>query len=290
MIVVKLIGGLGNQMFQYAFAKTLAVSNNAEFKLELGFFNKIHREKNVVSRNFQLHVFGINEKIATNKDVRDLAQRTSYNIVDKVLNKLIGPKRSYVIESDFKFNGNLLNIKPPVLLEGFWQSEKYFIKNNSIASYFTFEKRLNQNSIEQLDKISSCNAISIHIRRTDYVTNNNTYEVGHLEYYNKAIEFIRASITDPVFFVFTDDYQWAKNNLMHNENFILVEGNVGDDSWMDMQLMSNCKHNIIANSSFSWWGAWLNKNPGKIVIAPQKWYKKDTLNTADLVPENWIRL
>jgi hypothetical protein len=290
MVVVKLIGGLGNQMFQYAFAKALALSNNVELKFELSFFNKIHHDKNVAGRNFQLDVFDINEPIATKKEVFSLTQRTPYYLVDKVLNKLIGTKKSYILEKDLKFNGNLIYEKPPIILEGFWQSEKYFKNNNQVLSYFQFAKELNQNSIAVLNKILRSNSVSIHIRRTDYILNNKTYEIWDIGYYNKAIEFIKASVIDPVFFLFTDDYHWAKTNLISDENFILVEGNVNDDSWMDMRLMSNCKHNIIANSSFSWWGARLNRNENRIIITPQKWYKKDNLNTMDLVPADWVRL
>lgn len=170
--------------------------------------------------------------------------------------------------------------------EGFWQSELYFSNAlNDVRQSFRFKSNIfNKETLSISKQIGSCNSVSIHIRRGDYLNFSNC-AVCDLDYYNRAIAYIQKHIIDAVFFVFSDDISWCQENIKIN-NAQYINFNNGKDSWQDMYLMSICKHNIIANSTFSWWGAWLNDNKQKIVIAPREWF----LNTGktDIIPDKWI--
>ena len=138
--------------------------------------------------------------------------------------------------------------------------------------------------------ISQTNSVSLHIRRGDYVSNqktNQTHGTCDLDYYQRCITEIEKEVENPYFFVFSDEIEWVKENLKINHPAEYVDQNTGDKSYEDMRLMSQCKHNVIANSSFSWWGAWLNSYPDKIVFAPKRWFASDKHNTKDLIPEGW---
>ena len=144
-----------------------------------------------------------------------------------------------------------------------------------------------------LDKIKSTNSISLHIRRGDYVIKKRYQEVYAectLDYYKRGVEEITKRYENPTLFIFSDDPDWVKANLKLDYESVYVDINSGEKSYADMRLMSSCNHNVIANSSFSWWGAWLNNNPEKIVIAPEKWFKDDSINQKDVIPESWIRI
>ena len=171
--------------------------------------------------------------------------------------------------------------------EGHWQSEKYFKSiEETIRKQFQFKQSsLNKETLQLSEEIKNTNSVSIHIRRGDYL-NFPQCAVCDIEYYRKAIDYIKGKIIEPTFFIFSDDIDWCKQNLQIKNSFF-VNFNQGNDSWQDMYLMSQCKHNIIANSTFSWWGAWLNDNPDKIVISPHQWFKNDA--TGDIIPDNWIK-
>ena len=174
---------------------------------------------------------------------------------------------------------------------GYWQSEKFFKDiSDEIRKDFSFPKFTSEKNLEILKLIKSYNSVSIHIRRGDYLQNRGFNGLAPLEYYQKAIEYIKNKIENPHFFIFSNDIEWCRKNLSI-ENSYYIDWNRGEESYRDMQLMSLCKHNIIPNSTFSWWGAWLNKNPNKIVIAPEKWFN-DCVNIdySNIVPETWIKI
>ena len=136
-------------------------------------------------------------------------------------------------------------------------------------------------------------SVCIHIRRGDYVEDiitNQFHGVCNLDYYYRSIEYIASKIKNPYFFVFSDDPLWVKQNLILKYPCDYIDQNFGKKDYEDMRVISKCKHNIIANSSFSWWGAWLNINPNKIVIAPKNWFKSKAINTKDLIPESWFKI
>jgi hypothetical protein len=283
MIIVNVKGGLGNQMFQYALYRALG-SKHKEVKLD------IHSYKNYGLHNgYELpEIFNIKDIYCTNKEMKKLADYNN-NIFSRIRKKLIGRKKSDVQQEGFSYMSSVFH-KDNIYLDGYWQSEKFFIKSSQQIRYdFTFKKELDEKNKSFLLKIQNKNSVSIHIRRGDYITDKLLGNVCKIDYYKKAIEKMNKEVSNPLFVIFSDDIEWCKNNF----NFInaeFVNWNKGMDSYKDMQLMSSCKHNVIANSSFSWWGAWLNNNKEKIVIAPSKWFNDENIDTKDVIPENWIKI
>jgi hypothetical protein len=184
-----------------------------------------------------------------------------------------------------------------VFLRGFWQSEKYFLDcREEILKEFSFKNKFSDENLKIAKKIQEKSSVAIHVRRGDYISNpgaSKTFVSLEVQYYQKAIEKLDIDIPHALLVFFSDDISWVKKNiinrLLSNYEYIIVDNNKGDESYNDMRLMSLCDHNIIANSSFSWWGAWLNQNPRKQIIAPKKWFLIDK-NTNDLYPNNWIKI
>lgn len=290
MIVSSIIGGLGNQMFQFAAARALALDRGQAIKLDTsGFENyKLHQ-------GFQLQqAFNGQFDVASKAEVNVLIGWQSAPLVQKILSlPMAAPLRkdSLIIEPHFQYWDGIRNAPKDCYLRGYWQSEKYFQDHaTAIRTDFSFKLPLTgENSLlaKQIDKV---NAISLHVRRGDYVKNLATlamHGVCSVEYYNAAVEYFLSRINNPVFFIFSDDMPWVKENLSMAAPTHYVGHN--DQAYDDMHLMSLCKHHVIANSSFSWWGAWLNASPDKIVVAPKQWFAHPR-NTKHLLPEEWVKL
>ncbi len=297
MIIVKLMGGLGNQMFQYAFGFKQSKKNRINLLLDLEYFNKITSTD--TPREYGLDVFNIQARIASRKEL-SMVSFPSYGrkaFLAKQIKKIFIrnlEKYSYYKENGFEYDP-LSNVdKDFIYYEGYWQNEKYFKEyKEDLLTEFTLIEKLNSNTEYFKRIIQREKSISLHIRRGDYVNNaetNRYHGTCNIDYYKKAIYYFQQKIVNPFIFVFSDDIKWAIDNLKDKGNIIYVDlsDNVPDAE--EIYLMSQCKHNIIANSSFSWWGAWLNQNPGKIIIAPTKWFNDKSINTKDLIPETWIRL
>lgn len=290
MIITRLFGGLGNQMFQYAIGRALAEKNKADLKMDLsGYENQI----GVTPRQYELSIFKIKEDFSNYKENKNIKGKEFKGLFKKVLNKLhikLGGS-GYIIEKHYNFDKDVLNLGDNVYLEGYWQTEKYFLDiANIIRSEFSLKDEFDHLNQEMLDKIDGYNSVSVHIRRGDYISNQNAnsyHGICSLDYYRKAISLIASKSSNPVFFVFSDDLEWCKENLKIEWPIIFVDGN---KNYEDLMMMSQCKHNIIANSSFSWWGAWLNANSDKIVVAPQQWVADKSVNTIDIIPESWLKI
>ena len=290
MIITKIRGGLGNQMFQYALAKSLSIRKDDTFKLDISFYSR------QVLRKFDLNMFNIEENYATKKDINLYAGEE--NILFKLKRKLNIPLNrpiSYFSEKkDSIFDENVFKYRNTIYLDGYWQNQKYFqnIKDDLIQD-FTLKDSLGDSSKGYLRKIKETNSIGMHIRRGDYVHDSHTnsvHGVCGLDYYENSEKYCNNKISNATYFIFSDDIQWCKNNLNFIENKIFIEES--KNAVEDLELMKNCKHNIIANSTFSWWGAWLNENPEKIVISPFKWFVNCEMNknTSTLIPGTWLRL
>jgi hypothetical protein len=177
-------------------------------------------------------------------------------------------------------------------LDGYFQSYKYFqdIREVLLRDFF-FPGLDENNSLIENSIVKSINSVSIHFRRSDYLMEKviDVHGVLSEEYYSTAVNLINKIVPNSHFFIFSDDIKHVKDNYSF-ENATFIEGNNGTDSWKDLYLMSKCKNNIIANSTFSWWAGWLNINPSKIVIAPKKWFNNKDLNNDNLIPQNWIQI
>jgi hypothetical protein len=295
LIIIKLQGGLGNQMFQYAFGKSLSKQLNCSLYLDPSFFVPQPIEVDITPRRYELNIFEADISFASEKMI---SQFFHPGLFQRVLNKLNTAKKILHKESSLLVDHEVFKMKPPVYFDGFWQSEKYFSDNeNLIRKVFKFKKPLSIHSQKLATEILKCeNAVSVHIRRGDYISSERTNQIHgtcSVAYYINAISLLKSKLNKLYFYFFSDDPEWVIGNLVQNlQNYEVVKHNTGDDSWQDMALMSRCKHHIIANSSFSWWGAWLNPDKEKIVIAPENWFKikTDYHNISDLLPGNWVKL
>ena len=289
MIIVKLIGGLGNQLFQYSLGRRLSEIHKTRLKIDISGFEsyKLHK--------YSLWPFNIQENFASATEIRAMAPRGR---LGRALAKK-WPKKwpKYILEKHFYFDPAILNLPDGVYLEGYWQSEKYFSDiAEIIRREFTVKNPSAGKDKELEGRIASCQSVSLHIRRGDYVSNPKTkqiYGFCDLDYYQRCIEQIAQMVENPYFFVFSDDSEWASKNLKLSYPVIAVNHNTADKNYEDLRLMSRCKHHIIANSTFSWWGAWLDPGKDKTVLAPRQWFAPTaqvSMKLADLFPPGWIPL
>lgn len=291
MVVIELTGGLGNQMFQYAFGKSCSLVGNTKLFLD----DSCYEHDSL--RSFALDCFNINEERVSKKQLdRIIKEPFIFNKLKSFLNYNQKYYKGRIIEEQsFRYDTNFPRYRNKnVLYKGYWQSEKYFSKFRSeLLCDFQLSRPLSQLADNYLKQVTGTNSVSIHVRRGDYVNNEKTnlfHGVCSLHYYKEAVAFFLEKLPDVHFFIFSDDIEWVKREFAYISNLSIIE-NVPFD-YEELYLMSQCKHNIIANSSFSWWGAWLNENVSKIVIAPQKWFENKEMQdqTRDLIPENWIKI
>ena len=289
MIIINITGGLGNQLFQYAFGRALSIKNKCQLKLDISSY------QNYEWHDYSLRPFSIRENFADKSDC-ELLKGEKFSFVRKIKQNIFNNKKFYYSEKDLRFNEKYKNLANPAYISGYWQSEKYFKQvEEIIRNEFKIvipPSKPNQNLIKKIEKE---NAISLHVRRGNYANIkhvNKVHGTSPLSYYNDAIKVLIPKIPDPVFSIFSDDIEWAKKNLIINNETVFVDFNNSTTDFEDMRLMSMCKHHIIANSTFSWWGAWLNDSKSKIVIAPKIWFNDVNMNnqTANLIPSNWIRM
>ncbi len=295
MIVVKLQGGLGNQMFQYALGRKLSLQNNDTLKLDLSFLLDRTPRQIFTYRDYNLNIFNLNIKFATQDEIKPFIKYLNNKVKRKIYASLfLNKNNKYISERQFTYDLNILKLTGNLYLDGYWQTEKYFDNiKDMLYKDFTIKIPQNQENQKINNIIKSTNSISIHIRRTDYIHNkitNSIHGTCSLKYYKNCVNLITKEINEPHFFVFSDDHQWAKENLKLDYPMTFVDHNDASKNYEDLRLMSQCKHNIIANSTFSWWGAWLNQNPNKIVCAPKKWFNDTSRNTQDLIPDQWIKV
>jgi hypothetical protein len=293
MIIIKLLGGIGNQMFEYAFGRSLSLKNKTVLKLDAG---NLGQAGSGTIRQYDLAVFNIEAELATKAEARKIRKEPPGKWLKKIKRqlKIKGwlAKKNYLKEADYPI-AELTALGDNVYLEGFFHSEKYFLAAaDAVRKDFALKPELANFNPSLMEKIKNSNAVSVHIRRGDYASDPATQKMHGLQpldYYRQALKKINQKITNPRFFVFSDDLDWCRTNLPMPEETVFV---AGQKNYEDLTLMSKCKHNIIANSSFSWWGAWLNDNPDKIVIAPKQWFADEEKNNQakDFVPEGWIRI
>lgn len=290
MILVRIIGGLGNQMFQYAAGRQLAATHHTVLKLDISDF------QDYSLHDYGLSVFNIKELIATPEEIQLLKEPESGSFKKKIKKLLRCPSRvktTHIREKQYHFDPEILTLPDSVYLDGYWQSEKYFFNiADIIRNEFTVKLPQADKNRQLAQQITSCESVSLHVRRGDYVTDaktNTIHGTCDLDYYAQCIERLSQQVHHPCFFIFSDDPEWAEKNLKITHPATFVAHNGPGKNYEDLRLMSQCRHHIIANSSFSWWGAWLGQHPNTSVYAPKRWFNSPSFNTKDLLPEVWIQ-
>ena len=280
MIISRITGGIGNQLFQYAIAKSISVKNADIFKLD------IHPYKNyMLHSGYRLNLLNIEENIANSEEILNL--KGNDNNLFKVLRKLkIYKKNTYLKEKHaMNFDPNVFNYNN-VYLNGYWQNEKYFINIRDILlKEITPKKKISEIANNYLSNIQNTISVGLHVRRGDYLKLPHL-GVLEIDYYKKAYDYILQNIDKAIFYIFSNDLTWCQNNFDFINNKVFVKETRSEID--DLILMKSCQHNIIANSSFSWWAAWLNQNSQKIILAPKKWFESDSYSNK-LLCENWIK-
>jgi len=295
-VIVSLYGGLGNQLFQYSAAKSLALRNNAPLVLDLYWFSIVDQLKNTTPRNYALASFNVKSELTS----IGLPWHQNRSLLSR-----IGSKFSFFSqtahddipiysENGNGFDKNLNKITGPIWLNGYWQSYKYFEDiSDSIKSEIGLIGSLSKNSLDIYKKIISSQSICLHIRRGDYVFNSNasqTHGVCNHSYYKEGVKIAAKGLKKPIVFIFSDDPDWVRKNLKLTFETFIVDANDADNAHQDLWLMQSCQRFVIANSTLSWWAAWLSKNQEKIVVAPRKWFLSKKLDSSDLIPPSWVRI
>lgn len=296
MIITRLMGGLGNQMFQYAAGRALAIRHKTDLKLDLSYLQG--EQEGSTPRKYMLNQMNISAEIALPTEIPSpecYLKKTIYQAVRKSLNRLFNNEINFTFLYDFDniINNAYFYAPSNTFLAGYWQSERYFRNiTDVISNDFNPVNELSNVIKKAAELISNTSSISIHFRRGDYLNDQAMRAVHYVcldEYYKKCINEVLKSISEPHFFVFSDDPIWLREQMNLTVPYTVISNDSNKSPVTDLWLMSLCKHNIIANSSFSWWGAWLNKNKGKRVFAPSKWFADPDRISQDLIPCEWER-
>jgi hypothetical protein len=287
MIIVKITGGLGNQLFQYALARALSLKLECELVLDISFYPQ------QTLRKYELDKFNVKARLATDQEVRKAGAGNHFiaRIIRKLgLTSVLYPKYIKELES-IRYVSRIDECTAGCYLDGYWQNPDYFeaYKKELWADFVPVES-ISKPAVVWLDKINKTESVSLHVRRGDYVESTHTNSVHgtcSLTYYRKAIEYIHHKVNSPTFYIFSDDIQWCKDNFDFIENVYFVDNTCSAID--DLVLMQNCKANIIANSTFSWWGAWLNLSQN-LQVAPVNWFSDSVRNSQGIYPSLWVVL
>lgn len=268
MVISRIIGGLGNQLFEYALGRRLALQLGTDFKIDVSAYS-----------DYPWHAYSLRalQITATHASPQEIAGLT------------------LVREPHLHFAPEILELPDGVYLRGYWTTEKYFLPvRDHLLSEFAVRTPLQGRDLDIAERIGRSESVSVHIRRTDYLPgtyDDQILEPLGLDYYERAVSALTDSVKGSEFFIFSDDHAWAREHLRFPYPMTFVDHNTASTNYEDLRLMSLCRHNIIANSTFSWWGAWLNPKPDKIVIGPAKWFTPRARNTdKDIVCESWVRV
>ncbi len=290
-ILIEYKGGLGNQMFQHALRLAIGARGGVVVYDDLSYYSE-----HPLDMPFNLdRAFGNIELKPATAEMRDelLSAQKSRSFLCKVKNRLFpSTKLLYNDNTEFSFDKTVLELKNS-LITGYWQSYKYFEKHSdAVKKSFRFRECADTRVLGLIEEIESSCSVSLHIRAGDYLLPQNSGIFGGIctaEYYRRAIEYMKEKLGAPKFFVFSNDIDWCQKN-MALDDVVWVDDRYlkGLEDWVSMMLMSKCKNNIIANSSFSWWSAWLNENKEKTVVMPKKWV--NTVANDDMCVPGWIRI
>jgi hypothetical protein len=288
MIVVKLQGGMGNQMFQYAIGRRLAIDNNIELKFDRTFLDDKTPRAGYVVRDYDLSIFNVIENFANSEEIFSYKSRFHNPLIERISNKLIGRKPTYILEEGLNYNSKYLALQDNCYLEGYFQSESYFetIKD-IIKSEFTLKNNPAPFISELENEIRNVSSICVNVRRADFVTNS-FHGTCDAAYYKRAEAFILEKVKNPTIYVFSDDLEWCKENLKFESPYKLVEHTYAGTKFQDyLRLMSACRHFIIPNSSFAWWAAYLSRSENKIITVPSRWISDPNFDIHSIILKDW---
>lgn len=286
MIVTHIFGGLGNQLFQLATGIGLSERLGVELRMDTRYFDKPRPDVNCLGH--------FNHR-TLEADRRGLPAMRHDGLLPYLAAKMRGSDWPVYQENSMAFDAAVNALPDGSYLKGYWQCEKYFSDQaEAVRDRLGVLTPPTPENIITMAAQDVCFPVSLHIRRGDYVTNakfNAVHGTCDLDYYSRAADYI-ASNTDQdiTFFCFSDDPDWVEENLKLPYKMKIMRDNGVALNYEDIRLMSRCKHHIVANSSFSWWGAWLNPEPEKIVVAPKQWFADPRLQDHDLVPEDWVEI
>ena len=298
MIVVRMKGGLGNQMFQYAAGRRLALRRGTDLRLDVSFHLK--ERGNATPRPFLLDRFNIAGSLIEGRELMDYMDRDlpwykrplNWAAYAWTKDWVLESPRAFV-ERDQNFEPTVLDLPDGTYLSGYFQTERYFADiGEQLKKELTVRSPMDARNEEMAERIAEEGSVCLHVRRGDYYSNEacrSVHAVDLTDYYSKAISLLRSRAEGLHFFIFSDEPDWVRRHFGLGDDCTVVAVNGPDEPEQDLRLMSLCRHFIIANSSFSWWGAWLSTNPDKVVIAPQRWFLDDR-NVKDRCPDSWIRL
>lgn len=283
MIITEINGGLGNQLFQYAAGLSLSFRHQTQLKTAVQFK---HAD---TSRSLGLSHFNLKLIEASQEDVNQLY---SGSAIDRAMQAILPAQfKRFYKEKHFAYQSGFEKLGSYVYLKGYWQSERYFSSiANQVKDIFTLQPQCYSNILPLIEEIKQSESVSIHVRKGDYLLHPYADYYASLDsaYYNNALAALQENLSHLNLFVFTDDPKWVKANLALSTPYKLISGVHTSSMYEDFQAMLSCKYHIIANSSFSWWTAWLSTRAGKKVVAPKEWFKNGPSDTADLIPKTWL--
>lgn len=283
MIIVRVMGGLGNQLFQYALYRKFQ-EDGKEAYLDISWYMD-----KAANRKYQLDIFNTKILTCSQKQKYALANNDK-NIIGLVRRKFFGNRESHIVEAEMgRFNPDILKLQNGYL-DGYWQTGDYFKDiSGLLREEVVLKDVLDMKNENMMTDIEGTNSVAIHVRRGDYLKVHDRYGgICTEKYYNSGMEYMEGHVRDAHYFVFSDDMDWCRDFFGSKSNVTYVDINDENSGYYDLILMSKCHNMIIANSSFSWWAAWLNKNQGKIIIAPNKW--QNGSDATDTVPDEWVRM
>jgi hypothetical protein len=283
MIITEINGGLGNQLFQYAAGLSLAEKHQTQLKINVDF------KQADTSRTLGLSHFNIFLESATPEEIKHYSPTSI--LFKKILSYLPLALQKFYKERQFSYQPDFEKLGPNVYLKGYWQSERYFSTiATQVKDIFTLQPHFYSNILPLIEEIKQTESVSIHVRKGDYLLHpySDYYATLESAYYNNALAALQDNLPQLKLYVFTDDPKWVKENLALPIPYTLISGVQTRSMDEDFQAMLSCKYHIIANSSFSWWTAWLSAREGKKVVAPKEWFKNGPSDTADLIPKSWL--
>lgn len=285
-VIVRISGGLGNQMFQYAAGRSVATRHGVPLLLDLSSY------QSPKARPYDLHHYPLRA------DVLPVPARPTSGIARLLRPSLsrAKPEPGPLVyrEPHHHFDPALFDRPRPLVMDGYWQSWRYFADiADEVARDLTPLAPLDPANRRMADQIASCVAVAVHVRRGDYVSKPRVTAFHGLcgpDYYAEALRHMLEAAAPERVFVFSDDLDWVREHMSFPLPATFVDVNAADRGYRDIQLMSLCRHHVIANSSFSWWGAWLARHPGQVVVGPKAWFQSPTHDTSDVMPPTWVRL